>query len=52
MVNKRYRFGDRQYKSPFETTWTSQKHAKARINGQTQQTQSLIILERQTRKQS
>ena len=28
----------------FNHTWTRPKHAKAQVNGQTQQTQSLIIL--------
>ncbi|MGV3466051.1 MAG: YpzG family protein [Heyndrickxia sp.] len=38
--------------SPFNRGWYTPKHAHSQINGQTQQTVDLIILERQTRKQS
>ena len=31
-------------------TWTRPKHAKAQVNGQTQQTQSLIILANECKK--
>lgn len=37
---------------PFSTPWASAKHQHSQINGETQQTQDLIILKRQTRKQS
>ena len=50
MVNKRYQLHD--HNSPFNSTWSSAKHAKAQVNGQTQQTQHNIILERETRKRS
>lgn len=52
MVNKRYQLHDHSYNSPFNGTWTRIKHAKAQVNGQTQQSQPLIILERETRKRS
>lgn len=34
----------------FNPTWARRKHAKAQVNGQTQQTQSLIILANEMRK--
>ncbi|MFD3448098.1 YpzG family protein [Microbacteriaceae bacterium 4G12] len=34
----------------FHHTWTRPKHAKAQVNGQTQQTQALIILANETKK--
>lgn len=34
----------------FNHTWTRPKHAKAQVNGQTQQTQSLIILANECKK--
>lgn len=52
MANKRYQLHDQNYNSPFNSLWTNPKHAKAQVNGQTQQTQPLIILERETRKRS
>lgn len=52
MVNKRYQLHDHSYNGPFNSNWSNAKHAKAQVNGQTQQTQPLIILERETRKRS
>lgn len=52
MVNKRYQLQDHNFISPYNGPWTNAKHAKAQVNGQTQQTQHLIILERETRKRS
>ncbi|MDM5186974.1 YpzG family protein [Bacillus sp. DX4.1] len=40
---------DRRSES-FNPTWARPKHAKAQVNGQTQQTQSLIILANEMRK--
>lgn len=37
---------------PFTTPWYSPKHAHSQINGETRLSQDLIILKRQTRKQS
>jgi hypothetical protein len=37
---------------PFTTPWAKSKHAHSQINGETQQSQDLIILKRQTRKQA
>ncbi|HEY2420657.1 MAG TPA: YpzG family protein [Neobacillus sp.] len=37
---------------PFSTPWANPKHAHSQINGETQQTQDLIILKHQTRKQA
>jgi hypothetical protein len=37
---------------PFTTPWYTPKHSHSQINGETQQSQDLIILKRQTRKQS
>ncbi|MDC2865450.1 MULTISPECIES: YpzG family protein [unclassified Bacillus (in: firmicutes)] len=34
----------------FAPTWARPKHAKAQVNGQTQQTQSLIILANEMKK--
>ncbi|MGG0186879.1 YpzG family protein [Bacillus sp. AFS018417] len=34
----------------FNPTWARRKHAKAQVNGQTQQNQSLIILANEMRK--
>ncbi|GGE78390.1 YpzG family protein [Priestia taiwanensis] len=38
------------HSSPFESTWANPKHAKAQVNGQTMQTQSLIILATEAKK--
>ncbi|MGG1401430.1 YpzG family protein [Bacillus salipaludis] len=37
---------------PFTTPWFKAKHANSYVNGETTQTQNLIILKRQVRKQS
>ncbi|WP_081810690.1 YpzG family protein [Bacillus sp. UNC438CL73TsuS30] len=37
---------------PFSTPWANPKHAHSQINGESKETQDLIILKRQTRKQS
>ncbi len=50
--NSRKRFYDNLYSNAFSQPWANPKHAHAQVNGQTQQTQDLIILKRQTRKQS
>ncbi|PMC33844.1 YpzG family protein [Metabacillus halosaccharovorans] len=46
------KFYDNMYSNPFNQPWANPKHAHAQVNGQTQQSQDLIILKRQTRKQS
>ncbi|MED1204978.1 YpzG family protein [Heyndrickxia acidicola] len=38
--------------SPFNRGWYRPKHGYSQANGQTTQTQNLIILKRQTRKQA
>lgn len=43
---------DRNYVSPFNQAFYNVKHAHSQVNGQTTQTQDLIILENQTRKRS
>jgi hypothetical protein len=40
------------YSSPFTAPWYRPKKAHSQVNGETQQTQDLIILEKQTRKRS
>ncbi|RSK26146.1 YpzG family protein [Bacillus sp. HMF5848] len=52
MNNKHKKFYDQLYSNPFNQPWASRKHANAQVNGETQQTQNLIILENQTRKRS
>ncbi|HWO74670.1 MAG TPA: YpzG family protein [Bacillus sp. (in: firmicutes)] len=53
MANRKNKlFFQDEYQSPFEQTWTNRKHLYSQVKGQTQQTQNLIILEHQTRKQS
>jgi YpzG-like protein len=47
---KRQKFSDDAHSSLFQSTWTRPKHAKAQVNGQTMQTQSLIILANETKK--
>jgi hypothetical protein len=37
---------------PFSTPWANAKHQHSQINGESKETQDLIILKRQTRKQS
>lgn len=46
------KFYDNLYSNPFQQPWANPKHAHAQVNGETKQTLNLIILERQTRKQS
>lgn len=43
---------DNPYSSPFTAPWYRPKHAHSQVNGETQQTQDLIILKRQIRKNS
>jgi hypothetical protein len=50
--NKHKKFFDNRHSTPFQQPWANPKHAHAQVNGQTQQTQDLIILENQTRKRS
>lgn len=52
MVNKRYHLHDPKYNSPFNSLWTNSKHAKAQVNGQTMQTQPLIVLAVEAKKRS
>lgn len=40
------------FHTKFNAPWYSPKHSYAQINGETQQTQNLIILEAETRKRS
>jgi hypothetical protein len=47
---KRQRFNNDAHSSPFQSTWSRSKHAKAQVNGQTMQTQSLIILANEAKK--
>lgn len=46
------KFNDKKNVNPFQQPWYNPKHAKSQVNGQTQLTQNLIILEAQTRKRS
>jgi hypothetical protein len=43
---------DENYVSPFNQAFYNAKHAHSQANGNTVQTQDLIILKRQTRKRS
>ncbi|MBA4536328.1 YpzG family protein [Bacillus aquiflavi] len=52
MGKMKNQFFQNHYSNPFKSPWYSPKHAKAQVNGETQQTQSLIILENETRKNS
>jgi hypothetical protein len=52
MRNTKKKFYDNIYSNPFQRPWANPKHSHAQVNGETQQTQDLIILERQTRKRS
>ncbi|MDQ0215981.1 hypothetical protein J2S13_002403 [Oikeobacillus pervagus] len=40
------------YTSPFNKAWFRAKHAHSQVNGETQKSQNLIILENETRKRS
>ncbi|MDF0725917.1 YpzG family protein [Cytobacillus suaedae] len=46
------KFYDNLYSNPFQQAWANPKHSWAQVNGETKQTQNLIILENQTRKRS
>ncbi|MGM7724149.1 YpzG family protein [uncultured Metabacillus sp.] len=46
------RFYDNIYSNPYHQPWANPKHAHSQVNGETMLTQDLIILKRQTRKQS
>jgi hypothetical protein len=50
--NQKKSFYDNLYSNPFKQPWANPKHAQSQVNGETQQTQHLIILKRQTRKQA
>ncbi|MDM5226861.1 MULTISPECIES: YpzG family protein [Bacillaceae] len=52
MGNSKKFFGDNPYSSPFTSPNFRPKKAHSQVNGETQQTQDLIILEAQTRKRS
>ena len=43
---------NRDYNSPFKKAFSNPKHGHAQANGQTTQTQNLIILERDTKKRT
>ncbi|WP_072581050.1 YpzG family protein [Bacillus weihaiensis] len=51
-TNQKKKFYDNLYSNAYTQPWANPKHAHAQVNGETQQTQDLIILERQTRKRS
>lgn len=40
----RKKFYDNRYSDPFPQPWANPKHAHAQVNGETQQSQSLMIL--------
>ncbi|MDQ0273615.1 YpzG family protein [Cytobacillus purgationiresistens] len=46
MANKKDIFGENSYNSPFASGNFNPKKAHFQVNGETQQTQSLIILKR------
>jgi hypothetical protein len=52
MANMKNNFNQNKYSSPFNKAFYNPKHAHSQANGQTTQTQDLIILEAQTRKRS
>jgi hypothetical protein len=52
MGNNKNFFGDNPYSSPFTSPHFRPKRAHSQVNGETQQTQDLIILKRQIRKNS
>jgi YpzG-like protein len=43
---------NQRFKGPFQHPWSTPKHTWSQINGETKETQNLIILKRQTRKQA
>ncbi|WP_243388076.1 YpzG family protein [Bacillus kexueae] len=50
--NQKKKFNDQIYSNPFQGPRANPKHAHNQVNGETQQSQDLIILEHQTRKRS
>jgi hypothetical protein len=50
--NTNKKFFDNLHSNPFQQPWANPKHAHSQANGETQQTQDLIILKRQTRKRA
>ncbi|WP_078408432.1 YpzG family protein [Priestia abyssalis] len=50
--NTNKKFFDNRHSNPFQQPWANPKHAHAQVNGQTQQTQDLIILQHEARKRS
>lgn len=42
-------FKEHKYQNPFQNPHASPKHAYHQVNGETRQTQNIIILERETR---
>jgi hypothetical protein len=50
--NTKKKFYNNLYSNPFQKAWANPKHGFRQVNGETQLTQSLIILERETRKRS
>ncbi|MGG3737289.1 YpzG family protein [Aeribacillus pallidus] len=52
MAKRTGQFSADHYISPFNRGWYNTKHAHHQVNGETSLTQSLIILENETRKRS
>jgi hypothetical protein len=52
MGSNHKKFYKNRYANPFQQPWANPKHAHSQVNGQTQLTQDLIILETETRKRS
>ncbi|MEL3974002.1 YpzG family protein [Rossellomorea oryzaecorticis] len=52
MANMKNNFYQNKYSSPFNKGFYNPKHAHSQANGQTTQTQNMIILEAETRKRS
>lgn len=52
MANMKNNFYQNKYSSPFTKAFYNPKHAHSQANGQTTQTQNMIILEAETRKRS
>ena len=46
----RKEFYDNRYSDPFLKPWANPKHAHAQVNGETQQSQSLMILHSEVNK--
>jgi hypothetical protein len=51
-TNEKKKYYDQLYSNPFLGPRANPKRAHHRVNGETQQSQDLIILENQTRKRS